>query len=198
MISLSDNGETVIPAGLGYVQKQFDRGTEKLNQHDISLSLADFVMDKVTIGLTGHYLEQKLDVASYRQINGDLGLAYTPTSALGVALVAYNIFGEKDDIPEDLHQKTYLGAGFNYIYKQFVRFRVDATSESVYMAGVESYFNRWAIFRCGYQNNTEEKRQLWSLGAGFDGPRFGLNYAYQSNPEVASDYLHSVDLQIPF
>ncbi|MNL24908.1 hypothetical protein D3C87_1463600 [compost metagenome] len=86
----------------------------------------------------------------------------------------------------------------NYIYERLARFRLDVTSESQVMAGMENYLNQWFILRFGYQNDSKESRQLVGTGFGFDGPRFGLNYAYLANTKESSDYRHSVDLQIPF
>lgn len=198
-ISLSDNSEeSFLPTSLGFVQKKNAVLQGELETQDITLSLAEFVVDKWAFGLTGHYVEQKLPTSSYRQPNADLGFIYTPQAHIGWAMVAYNIFGEKNDIPEEFRIKSSVGAGFNYIYHATVRFRIDATSESVYMAGLETYLNQFLITRIGYQNNTKDRRELITAGAGFKGPRFALNYAYQGNSQISGDYRHSVDLEIPF
>ncbi|WP_415061693.1 hypothetical protein [Bdellovibrio sp.] len=198
-VTLSDNSEeSFLPASLGYLNKKTEVTQGQLEQSDITLSLAEFVVDKLAFGMTGHYFEQKLPQASYRQINADLGLLYTPQPHIGWALVVYNAFGEKDDVPENLRLKTSVGGGFNYIYQNTVRFRLDATSESLYMGGLETYINKFMITRLGYQNDTDHKRELITAGLGFKGPRFALNYAYQGNPQISGDYRHSVDLEIPF
>ncbi|WP_413612808.1 hypothetical protein [Bdellovibrio sp. HCB-110] len=198
-ITLSDNSpDSFLPAALGYVNKKSDVAQGDLEFSDINLSLAEFFMDKWALGVTGHYYEFKLPNSSYRQVNGDLGLIYTPKSHIGWALVVYNIMGENKDIPEAIRPKTTVAGGFNYIYKAMVRFRVDATSESVYMAGLETYLNQFIITRFGYSNDTDDQRELITAGVGFKGPRFALNYAYQGNPQNSGDYRHSVDLEIPF
>ncbi|MEK2647177.1 hypothetical protein [Bdellovibrio sp. BCCA] len=198
-ITLSDNSpESFLPAALGYVQKNSDVPQGELKFSDINMSLAEFVVDKWALGVTGHYFEFKIPNSSYRQVNGDLGLIYTPKANIGWALVVYNIFGENKDIPEAFRPKTSVGGGFNYIYQAMVRFRLDATSESVYMAGIETYVNQFIITRFGYSNDTDDKRELITAGVGFKGPRFALNYAYQGNPQISGDYRHSVDLEIPF
>lgn len=198
-ISLSDNTrETLIPAALAYIKQKDKISLGELDQHGFSMSLSEFVFDKISFGLTGHYLEQKLPNRSYRQINGDLGLMYTPKAHIGLALVAYNVFGPKNDIPKELRREFYVGAGFNYIYKNIARFRADATSESVYMIGIETYATDFLITRFGYQNDIIDKRELLTAGLGFKGPRFGVHYAYQGNQQSSGDYRHSVDLEIPF
>lgn len=198
-VSLSDNSEeSFLPSALGYVQKRSIVSQGELQQHDILLSLAEFAVDKLSFGITGHYLEQKLEVASYRQTNADLGLIYTPQPHIGWALVAYNVFGEDKNIPENFRSKTSLAAGFNYIYRNTVRARLDATSESVFMAGLETYINQFFISRLGYQNDTDDQREIITAGLGFKGPKFVLDYAYQGNSQISGDYRHSVDLVIPF
>lgn len=198
-VSLSDNTkDSTFPASLGYVKKTAEVGTDEIIRTDITFSLAEFIADKWSFGITGHYNELQIAEASWRQPNADLGFLYTPYSHIGWALVVYNAFGESKDMPEAYRTPLYVGGGFNYIYQSRVRFRLDATSESLFMAGLETYVNDFVITRLGYQNKTDDQRELITAGAGFKGPRFALNYAYQGNPQISSDYRHSVDLEIPF
>lgn len=198
-ITLSDNTpDSFLPASLGYVQKKSDLPQGQLKWYDINFSLAEFVVEKWALGVTGHYLNFTLPTSSYRNINADIGVIYTPKPHIGLGLVVYNIMGEDSNIPEEFRPKTVVGAGFNYIYQAMVRFRADATSDSIFMAGLETYMNQFLITRLGYSNNTDEKRELITAGMGFKGPKFALNYAYQGNPQNSGDYRHSVDLQIPF
>ncbi|WII72704.1 hypothetical protein QJS83_02320 [Bdellovibrio sp. 22V] len=199
-INISDSSpESFLPSALSFVKKKSDYAAGgDLQTQDFTLSLAEFVVDKLSLGVTGHYLTQEIPNATYHQINADFGLIYTPKSNIGWALVAYNVFGEKDDVPKELRQKTVFAGGFNYIYHAMVRFRVDVDSESVYMGGVETYINQFIITRLGYQKDADDDRELITAGAGFKGPRFALNYAYQGNTQNSEDYRHSVDLEIPF
>lgn len=198
-VTLSDNTkDSAMPAALGFVQKKSQVAAGKLEESDLMLTLAEFATDKVAMGVTGHYREQKLPEASYRQSNMDIGFIYTPRSHIGLALVGYNLLGEDQDSPEELRRKTSVAAGFNYIMKRTVSFRLDATSESELMAGVETFVNKFLRTRLGYHNDTDDSRELITAGFGFNGPRFALNYAYEGNPQESGDYRHSVDLGIPF
>lgn len=197
--SLSDNTEeSTIPAGFSFVQKKSSSSMGDLKQQDLAVTLAEFFFAKWTVGLTGHYLTQNVPKADYSQTNADLGFLYTPRDNLGFGLVVYNIFGEKDSIPKEFRPKTSVAGGLNYIYHDSTRFRLDITSESIYEAGMEMYFNRFFIGRLGYSDDTDDERQLVTAGLGFNGPRFQINYAYQSNTEKSGDYRHSIDLIIPF
>ena len=196
---IGDNSEeSLLPAVLGYVQKQSTQAQGELIQQDVTLSLAEFTTDQWSMGVTGHYLQQRLPNSSYRQANADIGVLYTPNSNLGLALVAYNVFGENQDIPENFRIKRSLVGGFNYIYRSTVRLRLDASSERIFMSGLETYVNKFMITRIGFQNDLMNDRDLMTAGVGFKGPRFALNYGYQGNILISSDYRHSVDLEIPF
>ncbi|MBO9665422.1 MAG: hypothetical protein J7501_01240 [Bdellovibrio sp.] len=198
--SLSDNTkESPMPASFNYVQKYSQTETlGDLKEHDMSVSLAGFVVTKWSIGLTAHYLEQWLAKSSYHSVNGDLGILYTPIEDVGLALVGYNIFGENKDAPEELRHKTSVGFGANYVYHSMIRLRADADSESKVGVGVETFVNRFVVTRFGYSDDLDDTRPLISAGLGFSGPRFRLNYAYFGNTQKSSDYRHSIDLVIPF
>lgn len=195
-IILSDNSQdATIPAGLGYIQRDFSSGQDQVS--DLSLSLAEFASRKLSMGLTGHYYSAKTSQASHTQINVDLGFIYTPTENIGLGLVAYNLLGEESAIAEYMRPKRSIGAGFNYIYRNFARFRVDVSSLDQVGVGLETYVNSFIVTRLGYFHDMDLKRELLSLGAGFKGPKFSLNYAYQANTQNSGDYRHSVDLLIP-
>lgn len=197
--SLSDNTkDSAMPAAFAFVKKTSDVSLGKLEESDMALTLAEFATEKWAMGVTGHYREQKLPNSSYRQTNADIGFIYTPRANIGVALVGYNLFGEDTGAPEELRRKTSAGAGFNYIHNRMVRFRLDATTESEVMGGLETYVNNFLVSRLGYYNDTNDNRELLTAGLGFNGPRFALNYAYEGNPKESGDYRHSVDLGIPF
>lgn len=197
--SLSDNTkESTLPAGFSYVQKKTDSSFGDLKTKDLAVSFAEFIVDKWSIGLTGHYLEMEVPTAKWIQSNADLGLLYTPFSNIGMGLVVYNVFGEKGEIPKEFREKTSVAGGVNFIYRETIRMRFDATSESVFALGLETYLNNFVITRFGYSDDVDDKRQLLTAGVGFNGPRFQLNYAYQGNTQKSSDYRHSIDLVIPF
>jgi hypothetical protein len=200
-LALSDNNpEIMFPMALGFVSQKEDISLGKVNQQDMTLSIADFVAGPVSIGMTGHYVQQKMQTgpAAWQQTNGDLGVLYTPANNFGVGAVLYNIFGTNKSVPSDLQQKEKLGLGCNYIYQTYVRFRVDTTTLQENSLGMESFLNRFMVIRMGFENDNEESRNLVTGGLGFKGPRFAVNYAYQGNIKVSSDYRHSIDLEVPF
>lgn len=201
--SLSDNTqESTLPAGFAFYQKQnfisINGALEDVKQQDLALALADFINEKWAMGLTGHYLVQSYRNISYNQSNADLGFLYNPSPLMGLGFVFYNIMGSTADIPEILRLKTSAGVGFNYIYRELIRFRIDGTTDSIFGLGLETYLNKFIITRFGYSKDVDDNREIGCAGLGFNGPRFQINYAYAGNPQKSSDYRHSVDLVIPF
>lgn len=199
-VSVSDNsGNSAFPGALAFVKKQKTFSTGKADMMDISFSVAEFAVEKFAMGLTAHYIEHRIkDGESSHQMNADLGFIYTPEPYIGLGLVAYNLVPDNSEIPKELRTKTTVGAGFNYIYRATWRGRLDVDSESVVMAGIETYVTRYFITRFGYSDDLDDKRQLLTAGVGFKGPRFAINYAYEGNPQISADYRHSVDLAVPF
>ncbi|WP_340598069.1 hypothetical protein [Bdellovibrio sp. GT3] len=197
---LSDNTkESTIPAAGAYVQKTTEiENLGELKEHDIAITMAEMFLNKWTVGLSVHYLEQSLPASSFTSYNADLGLLYTPVDSIGLGLVGYNLFGPPSNVPEEIRKKTKVGAGFNYVYRSFARFRADADSEGFIGLGLETFLNRFTVFRFGFSDDFDESQPRASVGAGFSGPRFRLNYAYYGNTQKSSDYRHSIDLIIPF
>jgi hypothetical protein len=115
-----------------------------------------------------------------------------------LALVFYNVFGEKGNLPVEIREKFSVATGMNFIYHDTIRFKVEATSESILAVGLETYLNKFFITRLGYSEDFDDERQILCAGLGFNGPRFQLNYAYLGNTQKSSDYRQSVDMVIPF
>ena len=215
-MSFSDNGlDSMFPASFLYLQGMHQdhtinslgevvKGPEILTK-TFQLSLANIVYHQVSVGLSVvHNLIQYPDKV-YVYNDANIGFLYNPTSNMGIGLVAYNLLGSPGSWPTDWAKKRYLSLGMNYIYEQFMRVRFDVQTEEAfktqnltYMGGLESYISSWFILRFGSQRNDSLKRNLISGGAGFNGPRFQINYAYQMSPQDDSLGRHTVDMIIPF
>lgn len=210
-ISLSENmKETIVPTAFSYNQESF-RGDAPAGvqmpddlRRELKLSVANFLMDQVSVGFGLHHVDDRLDRDSYQQTNGQVGVLWAPNRNLGFAAVFDNLVGPNTDIPEAyrLNQTTELGMTYNY--KRFVRVKADigtGTNNSfvkpVLGAGMESFMNRWMVLRWGFQKDVQQETNLYTAGLGFIGPRFGLNYAYQNSPQDETLTRHSVDLAIP-
>lgn len=198
--------EVVVPASITYFQSKTkdDFGTEFKTQ-DTRLSLADFVVNKFSMGITGIMNSSSINQSDYNQTNANLGFFYTPLDTLGLGAVFYNLFSEKAEVPEIIRLQRQTGIGFQYIYKSFLRYRLDVLSaknnnfgKPAYMTGFETLLNEWVSVRLGYQNDILANRELGAMGLGFNGPVFSVYYAYQKSIKGAYFGRHSIDLSLRF
>lgn len=203
---ISDNGrEALFPAALAFNRIELDH----LQTQTIGLSLAYSPIPKLSFGLGVGLIEYSFDNSAteqkLRQTSGDFGMTYAFHKYLAIGIVAYKAFSSKSDLDSSLQKQKSIGAGMNYTYESFARFRFDVESgpdnkmnRMIYMSGLETYMNDWIVLRMGYQNNNVLSKNFITAGLGFAGPQFGLHYAYLSNPADSDDNRHSVDLGIPF
>lgn len=204
--SLTDNSEdAAIPGGLSYLQTKSDNGILKIKNNDLALSLAGAITQKFSFGLTAHYFQSDVNETHYSQTNADLGLIFIPRKNWGLGAVVYNVFGARNDVPAAVVLRPKFGLGFNYLYQELMRFRLDMASapdynfgRSTVMGGFETFFAQFLVWRLGAQYDGLLEQTLTTAGLGFVGPRFSVNYAYQGATKDSSVYRHSVDLVIPF
>lgn len=202
--SLSDNSEdAALPGGLSYLQTKSEDGTIKNN--DLSMSLAEMISRRFSFGFTAHYFQSDVNETHYSQTNADFGMTFIPRKNFGFGAVLYNVFGSRNNIPDAVKLLPKFGLGINYVYEDLMHFRLDATSapdynfgKSAVMGGFETFFAQFFVWRLGAQYDAFLERTLTTVGLGFVGPRFSLNYAYQGATKDSSDYRHSIDLVIPF
>ncbi len=205
-ITISDNGkEALFPAALAFVRS--DVNNFKTQQLALALSFAYKKMISIgtNISMFEYERSERLREQKYRQTTGDIGVAFSPSPVWGIGLVANKLSSSKVDVDESLQKQKTIGAGGQYTFGNFVRFRFDMesapenkTDRLVYMGGLETFMNDWIILRLGYQNNNVVGKNFSSLGLGFSGPQFGLHYAYISNVADSSEDKHSIDLGVPF
>ena len=208
-IGISDNTQdSMIPGGMAYIQKKLNDSPE-IRSQDFRLSLGEFFRDQWTVGLSAHYTDVKTENKLYNQINGDFGVTYAANENLGLALVASDLAPVSQDIPQEYRNEARLGLGSYWIYQKFFRVRADVVSNLAqksnrltYGAGIESYFESWMILRVGAARDELREESWGTLGVGFLGPRFYINYAWEktvARSEIVEDRnFHSVDLGIPF
>lgn len=199
--------DTVLATTFSYVQKnlRFEGQAEDSVGREFKLSFGNLVYKKeVAFGLGIVHDSDKIETNSYQQTNMDLGLLWTPNSNIGLGILVRNAIEPKDSIPVLIRQQQRTGFGASYNHKKFVRFKADINSstgnsfkEATLGAGMESFMNRWLVLRWGLQHDNEIKADQYSAGLGFLGPKFALNYAYQTSPQNERLTRHSVDLAVP-
>lgn len=206
-LSLTESSrDVVVPASLSYLQrKTTDSAGGDVKWQDTRLSLADFVIEKISMGITGTMASTTYKNAKFNQTNGNIGFFYTPTDSFGLGYVFYNIFGGKDSIPQEIRQEEQMAVGLNYIYHSFIRCRFDILSadnnnygKPAYLTGFETLLNEWLVARLGYKNDILASQELLTEGISFYGPVFSLSYAHQGSIKGANFDRHSIDLSFSF
>ncbi|MBN8535516.1 MAG: hypothetical protein J0M15_00560 [Deltaproteobacteria bacterium] len=197
-ISISDNTmETVIPAAV-YVY-------QKLDFKNFKLSFAEPFSKRISLGMSLGYSQARVGEAMFNLANLDLGMTYLVSQNKAIGVVLYDLNKSPDNWPLENRVEPKIGVGYHYVYKGFLRARVDYLSEGRFklnegslMFGVENYLNRWTLLRLGYQKNSLNINDLMTIGMGFDLPKFKINYAYLSDSKDYTQVRHSVDLMVPF
>jgi hypothetical protein len=206
-VSVTDSmKETVVPTSFSYAQNNYrpEGFEDDLLSRSFKLSFGNSINQQVAFGLGINYQDDGALEDRYRQTNLETGFLWTPNQNIGAAILFDNMIPAPDSIPEQfrLKQKMTLGTSLNY--RKMLRVKADIISASgnrfgkaTYAAGMESYLNRWMIFRWGLQRNNLLEANLYTAGLGFVGPKFALHYAYETSPQNESLTRHSVDLALP-
>lgn len=199
-LAISDNTpDSFVPVAFGYQAYDSEQGGSAANLSALRLAFGNYINPQLSLGVGLTYLSGSND---YTDI--DLGILYVPNPMLGFGLAAYNLLGggESGRSPE---RRQKLAVGGQYLFGDFFRMLVEAqyflkSSEEDSgalnaMLGFETALQRFVRLRFGYQLDQVRDENLWSLGLGFPGPRFRLNYAFQVRE---SGQAHLIDLVVPF
>lgn len=200
---LSDNTpDTIVPTSLAYLQTKDHNAFSDWEQKDVRLALGNFIGPRRALGIGLTYRHERDGGVSTQQAALSVGSIFGLSPNLGVALVVDNLvpLAQAPGARERLSPLT--SAGLSYNFGKFLRTRLDVTTERnnslnrpLIAAGVENYWNRWLIFRLGAARDNELEQNIFSTGLGFDGPRFGIHYAFQAvEAPTGQDQRHSVDL----
>jgi hypothetical protein len=209
--SVIDNmRETLIPTALGYIQSTNKSDPEMpIRTQDLRLALGEKYTRKFSAGMAIHHRNDRSERAlsrmeTYSQTNLVLATAWAATDNLSFGFVGDDLFPPAQGIPSDLRLTPRVSMGMAYNFKKMVRTKLDYISgaNNTYarpsiVGGVESYMNHWMIIRIGLGRDFESSSNIFSGGLGFQGPKFGIHYAYLQNQREQNLIRHSVDLAIP-
>lgn len=205
-VTITDNmKDTILPTSLGYIQTGLVRPDQsKVNSKDFRLAFGQRVLPKLSVGLSGHYKNDKTEFDSYGQTNLTLATALSLSDNLSLGLVYEDFLPPPSVVPEDFKLWTTTGFGLSYNYKRVIRSKLDIVSgqrntftRPTISGGVETFMNKWLILRVGAGRNQELKSNILAAGIGFQGPKFGIHYGYQNMKQDENSSRHSVDLAIP-
>ncbi|MGZ3722820.1 MAG: hypothetical protein ACXVA9_07830 [Bdellovibrionales bacterium] len=160
-----------------------------------------------SVGVSGYRMSSKVDRdREYVQWNYSLGFLALINEDMGVAYVLKNIAKPGGDVPAGLREDLQQGVGYFASLGTVARVRVDITREETgnidkklsYMIGCENLASEFGVFRVGYRRDDRLQQDYLTLGAGLEGPRLKIDYAFEKNLKGTAEALHSVDMRLPF
>jgi len=193
------------PGGVSYFdRKRHFAGFGSVKEMFVQATLGRFLTRHISYGFALTYLRQKAN-EDYEQFNGQLGLMYNPSSSIGIGLVAQNLIKPSSSIPSFLVEPLSVGLGFTYLFDKFLKFKADAVAfddetrewRAKYMLGIETLLGKFGALRLGWNKSELTGYKYYTLGFGFNGPKFRLDYSYQQKDTRRRGGMHSVDFRIP-
>lgn len=214
-ISLNENSpDSMFASSIYYSRSEIEmdslRGIPTLRTQDGQFTIGNFIFPQMSMGLNYHFRSSILNEKTYQQHNGGLGFLWAIYDSLGLGLSFLDIAPSSPSIPAEISLGTTSGVGLVYLHKDFLKLRLDVAQRSHRLSefafsevsfGLENSMTPWVLSRLGvgyqaFKNGQTLKK--WSFGLGFDGPRFGIHYGFQSLIASSKGSEHSVDLVLPF
>lgn len=214
-LSLNENSPDSVIATSIFVSKSRSRekksaATSTLSYNDAWLTFGNFVMPNLSAGLNYHFRDTQDPLKTYQEHNFGIGFLWTPLESLGVGFSFLNFNAAPKEIPTAYTLGSTSGIGLLYIYKEFLRIRLDyskkdheleSLSYTETALGLETTISEWIYSRVGVAQQKSESNvihQKQSFGLGFAGPRFGIHYAFQQYQQALKGKEHNLDFIIPF
>jgi hypothetical protein len=210
-LGAADNSEGVLfPGALHYLRtRDTGRSGDPANGEIWHASGAYLITDRLSVGATVFHSVYGIDgLPEYKQWGASLGAIVLIHDELSFAYVLENIGKPGSDMPVALREDLTHAIGSFWRFATLATLRLDVTriqnddlnpdGKMTYMAGVESAFSEFGVFRVGFRREELTDLKIWTAGMGFNGPRLRFDYAMEKNEEGTSGALHSVDMRIPF
>jgi hypothetical protein len=204
-----DNSEGVLfPGALHYARtRDTGRAGEPADGEIWHVSGAYLLSDRLSVGASAYRVQYDVgNQPHYTQWAGSLGAIVLVNEDLSLAYVIDNIGKPGSDTPPALRQDLQQSVGLFYRFAELATARFDVSKTDKFnpdhklnwMAGLESAFNEFMVFRIGYRRDELADSRIYTAGIGFNGPRLRFDYTVEKNAENTSGALHSVDLRVPF
>lgn len=199
--------DKILPAAFAFTKRRITGNGAPIEQKNYHLAVADRILSRLSVGVSGHRLESEINGVKHNQHNFTLGLLFAASENFGVALVGYDLLDAGSDIPAEVQLKSSLAIGMTYVLQNFVQFKFDVSQQirnnpkhrSRIMMGVDSALHEFFALRLGAQWDGLARQNFLSAGVGFTGPRLSIDYAFQKETSPADGgSRHLVDLRLKF
>jgi hypothetical protein len=185
-----------------------NNSTDNLTAHDWvgGLSLGVAVTEEFSLGVTGKYVNQKLDQFSASAIAADLGLRYQ-RDQVTFSLVAANLGTNLkfDQTEEKLPRSARVGVAarlLNGALLSAIEFEQPTAGGGVLKNGLEWTYDNQYFVRTGYRYELGQENQSFgsglNMGAGFRYGAAEINYAFTPGDSRMSQELHRFSLVFRF
>jgi hypothetical protein len=200
---ISDSGEdAMFPGALSYSRVGLFQQDRSVDIQEVNASIGYGFSEFFSWGVTAKYIHQEIKGSEkVNAFNGSTGFLLTPRRNLGFALT-FDDFLEARDVA----MNPTTGVGVNYVFEKLIMLRGDVVQPQksnpsrrlIAMLGAETMFvGKDLKFRFGHRWDDFADRRLASLGLGWQGPKLGVNYAYEKNVD-STDFRHLIDMLIRF
>lgn len=202
-VNVADGSEgSLFLAGATYVNAQKKINGLLIDEEDLLVSVGGFIAEGLSLGLQAQMWSQEAPHASEIVIYQlSFGMLYVPAESFGIGFVAYHFL---DDHEPGLRPE--LGLGFHYLLEPIFRLRFDVEYPTKYnpdkkgilMLGSETLFMSGLKPRIGTKIDDVAKRSYLTLGLGWDGPKFAINYSFEKDVRTQGYHRQSIDLNLVF
>jgi hypothetical protein len=208
-LQLADGTSGNLIRGAASIYRQsidLPNGLGSRSDQDIQVGIAGMTFPHVALGLSGHYLTQSGQGRDSTQMNGTVGMIFSPSDDMGIGVVAYDIVPSSDATLLDRKLNPTYGAGLQYVFSDLLRLRFDLVRPDMQiysdrrtnlMAGLESFFANTFVFRLGGQALEASNETNLTAGFGYHGPRLSIDYSFQKDIRSAGGARHLIDLWLP-
>lgn len=198
----------LIPGGFAYTRNSIElpAGAGWRTDTDYQTAVGAQVSQNLALGVSAHYLKQTGQNREDEQINGGLGVLFSPLESLGFAFVGYDIAPINRTASVDRRVIPTFAAGVHYLLPEILSLRLDLVRPDVQarndyrtnvMTGFESYFHPQFAFRLGGQWLETVDQMNLTAGLGFKGPRLSVDYTFQKDIRSGMGVRHLIDLWMP-
>lgn len=207
--SLADNSDDVLfSGGYSFARSKDTFANGDLREEDYhQISIGRFFAKHLSVGLALTYLITDIkNDDKYSQFDAHLGALYNPDPNYGMGIVFYNLRPRDTSTPLEIQNLDSVAVGGHYIFMPMFRMRFDVREQLVYnpqqlreyLFGVESKFSEFWTSRFGVQRDDLLRKDFYTLGLGFDGPKLKIDYFYRKNADFNDGAMHGVDLRMGF
>lgn len=209
LVHFADNGaDALFPAALGYSKVRYG---STLENTAFNLTIAQSYFQKnFGVGVDFQYRTWKDSstpdqIQNHSQTVADLGLFAQIKPGFTAGLAITNLALTNTLLADSIDRAIGTFAGVGVGNMGFAKFRFDvgtiteqAKSGPIFRTGLQTEINDWILTRIGYEMNEIIRSKTFTLGIAFEGPQFGLHYAYQKESNDLFEERHVIDLNVPF